>query len=337
LPDATPTSTAPPSPARRNKSWIAAQVVLTAVVLWFVAKGLYEQWQKFRGTPHVQLHLRWGMLALSCVIVLATYALLIETWRRMVVAWGDELPFRDAARIWFLSNLARYVPGVNQVLALGTMSELARRRHISPVAAAGASVINTVVNIATGFVIALLAGFAALDALSSGHARLGIAVAVVLLVGLMLLPSILPWILGTAQRVTGRQLGLGPLPHSAIYISLAGNLIAWVMYGFAFQRFVFGVLGQSPGAFADYIAVWAAAYVIGYLVVLLPAGLGAREGALVSGLTMLHLATFGEASVIAVSYRLWLTVLEIVPALIYLARGARRPPQDPTPRDGSIP
>jgi uncharacterized membrane protein YbhN (UPF0104 family) len=108
------------------------------------------------------------------------------------------------------------------------------------------------------------------------------------------------------------------------------------MYGLAFQRFVFGVLGQSPGAFGDYVAVWAAAYVIGYLVVLLPAGLGAREGALAAGLPMLQLTTPAAALVIAVSYRLWLTVLEILPAVIYLARGARPQPRDTSRRDGSI-
>ncbi|MEO6878162.1 MAG: hypothetical protein ABI205_06740 [Gemmatimonadaceae bacterium] len=277
------------------------------------------------------------MIALSCVVILATYAVLIETWRRMVVAWGEELSFGDAAHIWFVSSLARYLPGVNQIFTLGAVAELSRRRHVSAVAAAGASVINTAMNIASGFVIALLAGFSALNVMSSGHATLGIWVAAVLLAGLLLLPTVLPWVLGTAQRVTGRQFGIGALPQHAMNISLVGNLVAWLMYGLAFQYFVRGVLGHEVGSTLDYVALWAAAYVIGYLVVLLPAGIGAREAALVTGLTTLSLATFGEAGVIAISARLWLTVLEIVPALIYLARGARPRPQDTIPRDGSIP
>ncbi|MDB4874106.1 MAG: hypothetical protein JWM41_552 [Gemmatimonadetes bacterium] len=275
------------------------------------------------------------MIAFSCVIVLATYAVLIETWRRMLAAWGEHLPFGDAARIWFVSNLARYLPGLNQVFVLGALAELARRRRISPAAATGAALINTAVNIASGFVVALLAGFAALDALSGGHATLGIWIAVVLLVGLLLLPSVMPWLLGLVQRTTGRQLGLAVLPRNAIYVSLVGNLVAWTMYGLAFQYFVHGILGHGAGSIADYVAVWSAAYVIGYLALLLPAGVGVREGALVSGLTMLHLATFGPATVVAISARLWLTVLEILPALIYLARGTRPRLQDTTRRDGS--
>jgi hypothetical protein len=152
---------------------------------------------------------------------------------------------------------------------------------------------------------------------------------------LLLLPSVMPWLLGLVQRTTGRQLGLAVLPRSAIYVSLVGNLVAWTMYGLAFQYFVHGILGHGAGSIADYVAVWSAAYVIGYLALLLPAGVGVREGALVSGLTMLHLAAFGPATVVAISARLWLTVLEILPALIYLARGTRPRPQDTTRRDGS--
>jgi hypothetical protein len=285
--------------------------------------GLLEQWKAFRAAPSVELHPQWGLVALSCAIIFATYAVLIETWRRILVGWGERLPFGDAAHIWFVSNLARYLPGVSQVFVLGALAELARRRRISPAAAAGAALINTAVNIASGFVIALLAGFTALDKLSNGHATLGVWVAVVLLVGLLLLPNILPRMLAVFQRVTGRQLALGALPRSAIYISLAGNLIAWAMYGLALQFFVRGVIGHDTGSLVDYIAVWAGAYVIGYLAFLLPAGLGAREFALVDGLTMLRLTTAGPAGVIAVAARLWLTVLEIVPALLFLLRRTR--------------
>ena len=274
------------------------------------------------------------MIALSCVVVLATYTVLIETWRRIVIEWGDELSFGDAAPIWFVSNLVRYVPW-GSVLQIGALAELARRRRVSPVAAAGASLINVAVNITTGFVLALSGGFAARNALSAGHRTLGLWAAAILLTALFLLPDILPPMLVRVQRVTGHELALGTLPRRAIYFSLVGNLIAWAMYGLAFELFVRGILGRDVGVIVDFIAVWAGAYVIGYLAFLLPAGAGVREATMIDGLGMLHLSTAGEAGVIAISARLWLTALEIIPALIYLARGARLRPQATAPRDGS--
>lgn len=271
---------------------------------------------------------------MSCVIVLAAYAVLIETWRRIIVAWGSSLGFGDAARIWFVSNLVRYLP-YNFVFQLGAVAELSRRQQISPVAAAGASVINVIVNIAAGFVIALIAGFRALDKLSGGYALLGLVIASLMLVGLLALPAFLPTLLQLVKRVTGRELVLGALPRSAIYVSLVGNVVAWVLYGVAYQALVVGVIGSARGTMLDYIAVYAAAYVLGYLAFALPAGAGVREGAQTSALPMLGLATFGQAAVVAIAARVWLTALELIPALLFLALGAGRNSSVSTSRHGS--
>lgn len=274
------------------------------------------------------------MIALASVIMLAGFAVLIETWRRIIIAWGSELRFIDAARIWFISSLVRYLPW-NVVFQLGAVAELSRRDRISPIAATGASVINQIVNLAMGFVIALIAGFGALDTLSGGYAKLGVVVATAMLIGLLALPALLPLLLRIVHRVTGRQVAIGTLPHSAIYVSLVGNLLAWTLYGLAYRALVAGVIGSAPGGVMDYIAVYAAAYVIGYLFILLPAGAGIREGIQMNALPMLGLATLGQATVIAVSARLWITVLEVAPALIFLARGSRRNTPVSTPRHGS--
>jgi len=309
------------------------QLVVTAIILWFVAVRLIDEWRKFRGTP-IEVHPRWGLIVLSCVVVLTTYAVLVETWRRIVVGWGERLGFVDAARIWSVSALVRYLPW-NQVFQVGAFAELARRQRISPAIAAGAALINTAVNIATGFVVALVAGWAAVDTLSNGHAVLGVTLTVILFCGLLVLPMLLPRVLDAIRRITGRSLDIGTLPHRVLYQAVAGNLVAWVLYGIALQLFVAGILGVTRGSTADYIAVWAVAYVLGYLAFAMPAGIGARELALVDALSVVGLATVGQGAVIAVTARLWVTVLEIIPALIFLARGTRRRPATSNLRDGS--
>jgi len=62
-----------------------------------------------------------------------------------------------------------------------------------------------------------------------------------------------------------------------------------------------------------------------------------REMVQMNALPMLGLATLGQATVIAISARLWITVLEVAPALVFLARGSRRKTQASTPRHGSNP
>lgn len=273
------------------------------------------------------------MIALSCAIVLAAYAVLIETWRRILAAWGDRLGFVDAARIYFISNLGRYVPG--KVWGIGMMAELSRRKQVSPAAAAGSSIISTVVNIATGFVVALVAGWQAMDRISNGHAFIGVVIAALVLLGLFTLPVVLPTLVGIARRATGRDWTIANLPHRAISIAIVGNLLAWVLYGAAFQAFTAGVIGHATGSMLDYAAVYASSYVLGYLALAMPGGLGARELALTDMLQTLQLANVGQAAIVAGTSRLWLTVLEILPALLFLAHGARPRTQAMTARDGT--
>jgi hypothetical protein len=241
--------------------------------------------------------------------------------------------FSDAARIWFVSNLGKYVPGkVWQIVAMG---KLAERVNVPPAAAAGSSIVSTVVNIAMGFAVALVAGFRALDTLSRGHARIGVLLTALVLGGVFSLPMLMPRIAAVARRLTGRAIELGTLPPRAVYIAMVGNVAAWILYGWSFQLLVHGVTGRSPGTLSDYVAAYALSYVIGYLVFFVPGGIGAREGVQTAALTTLSLAGPKEALVIAAVSRLWLTVLEVLPGLIYLARGTRLRPQAPTSIDGS--
>ena len=283
------------------------------------------------------------MVLLAAAFYFAAFLVLIETWRRIVIAWGDTVGFRDAAHIWLVSSLVRYLPW-NQLFQVGAFAELSRRFGVSPAAGAGAALINVAVNLASGFIVALIAGYGVVDTISSGHATLGVIAAIILLAGTLALPLILPHTLGLLRAMTGRELDLGRLPVRAIYISLAGNLVAWVLYGLSYRALVAGVIGRAEGPLATYIAVYAGAYVVGYLAFALPAGVGAREIAQVGALPAVGLATAPQAATIAVCARLLSMVIEIVPGLFFLSRGTRsRPmtavhgeqPNDLTERNGS--
>jgi hypothetical protein len=323
LPSATPTSTAPPSTARRNKRWLVAQVVLTAVVFWFVARALVAQWREFRGVPLV-VHPNWFYIAASGALFWATYAVLIETLRRLLLAWDGgtaRLGFMTVARFWAISNFGRYLPG--KVWGIGAMAAMAQQAGVGGVAAAGSAVLNTIVNIITGAIVALVAGWASFDRISQGRTELGVALVVVAVAGLFALPLAFPPMLSIARRVTGRELAVSNIPRRAFYIALGGNLLSWLMYGAAFEVFVHGVLGAAPGTLASYVTAYAWPYVLGYLAILAPGGLGVREVALAQTLTALSIATPPQALLISATSRLWLTVLELLPGLLFLATGTR--------------
>ncbi len=306
-------------------------MVATVVVAWFIVKTLAKQWSAVRGQP-LELQPNWGWILVAALVVLAVYGVLIEAWRRILIAWRASLGFWPAARIMSISRLGLYVPG--KIWQLPAMTEMARRAGVKPVAAAGSSVLNTVVNIAMGFLVALAAGWRSFDQISHGRTGASIALLVVLLAGILLLPIALPIMMGWIRRFTTRELPDVTLPYRAVYVAIVANIVAWLLYGAAFQLFVFGMTGNAVGSYADYVTAFASSYLLGYLAFIVPGGLGVRELALAVALNALNLATPPTSVVIAVTSRLWLSVLELVPGLLFwidFRRSRPRAPRAPTP------
>jgi hypothetical protein len=252
------------------------------------------------------------------VLVLAAYALLIELWVVHLRVWGARLPFIAAARMWFMLAFGRYVPG--KVWGLVTLGVMAHRRGIAPEAALGSNVLVTLIGLAAGIAVVVASGPTVIVRIleQRGVALAGwvIPVAVASAIGcLMLIPFALPAMAGAAARLTNRAPVLPRLPASSVWIVALGNAGAWVLYGIAFQCFARGVLGAAGGA-GGYIAVYTAAYIIGF-VSFIPAGALVREGLLVLGLTALGLASSTEAVFLAVASRVWITILEVVPGLLF--------------------
>ncbi len=306
----------------RSRWFSVARLVLGAVVLASITWAVAHYWRAYQSQP---LHVspRWGLLVASAALTVATYAVLAQTLRVMLAEWNERISFWRLAHIWTVANLYRYVPG--KVWQIGAMGVMAQREGVSPIAATGSAMLSTIVNITTGFVIALATGSLALDALHPGTTRVAVALTAASIVGLAALPLVMPRLLALLRRVTGRDVPVATVPPRVIADAIIGNLISWALYGVAFQLFVAGILGHAAGETTRYIAVFSAAYVLGYIVLFLPAGVGARELSMVAALQAFRLVSSPEeAALIAVASRLWTSMLELVPGALFLAVDAWR-------------
>ena len=310
---------------------LAAQWIAAAVVLFFVGRQLASQWTDFRAGP-LEARPLWWAVAVSGAIVLGVYALLVQTWRVLLVQAGELLSFWRAARIWSISNLWRYVPG--KIWQIPAMSGLARQENVSATAAAGSAVLSTVLNIATGLAIVLLLGWRWVDLISPNARVVAIVLVAIAAVGLLMLPFVLAGFGSWVGRLLGREVRLAAPPARTILVATIGNAVAWLLYGIAFMWLVRGVIGDAPGATWQYVAVYTASYVVGYLVLIAPGGIGVREGVMVALLPSLGLATPKQALLIAGASRVWLTILEIVPGVLFLAQDVARRRSNNPPADG---
>src|SRR5690242_6120473 len=97
-------------PARRARGgWhLVVQVIVIGAALAYLWRTVMKHRDAFANT---RLEIHAVPILLASAITIATYAYMVYTWTRTMRWWGASLAFREAWRIWALSNLARFIPG----------------------------------------------------------------------------------------------------------------------------------------------------------------------------------------------------------------------------------
>lgn len=310
--------------------WTALQVLLLVATLVWGGAALRAQWAQLRqvaaATP-----IGWGWVVIASVIVLGTYAMLIQSWRMLLAGWGSPLGYAAAVRVWTIANLGRWIPG--KVWSVGALGVLARREGVSGVSAAGAAILGTLLNLGAGFGILAVSGTRVLGVFRPWLQTAAMAVSVCFVIGTLALPRILPPVLARVARWRGIAGPDRQLPAGTLWLSTAINALSWVCYGLAFAALARGITPQLTASPSVFIVVWTSSYLLGYLALFAPGGLVVREGVIVAGFVALGLAGNADATLLALGSRLWLTVLEILPGLIALLVSAdwMRPAAGRTP------
>lgn len=284
---------------------------MLAAAAYYLVQLAAPQWPAIRSR---ELAWQIGPLAASAALVVATLAILLAAWTASLHWCGATVRYRDAARIWFTANLARFIPGT--VWQFASLAAMASRYQVSMIAATATVLLEQVVLLITGLLVLAALTPAVLHA---AWWQTALAAAGVLGVAGLALPRpggrVGHWL---ERRLPGVRLlwsGLTP----ARLAGFAGTLVVpWVLYGIAFRLLALGLLGAPAGSWGFYIAAFTGSYVAGVIAVFAPAGLLVREAALI-GLLAPVLGS-GDAVILAAASRIWLTALEVLAAVLVLAR-----------------
>lgn len=303
-------------PSGKKVWWRALQIVFLVVALTYTAKQVANNWTTVRNSA-ADLHPNWTLLFAASGIVVATYATLIQSWRVLIAGEGSSLGFFTAARIWFIANLGRYIPG--KVWSIAALNVLAAQEGVPGTAAAGAAVLGTLINIGAGFGVIALSGSRLLAGLPPAFRWGSIIGSVIFIVGVAVLPWILPPVAEWAATRFGKAVPPVQLPARNLFAAVTINVFSWFCYGWAFMVFSNAVVPGVTGTLAQFTGVWTASYTLGYLAFFSPGGLVVRELAMGAAMVGLGMANAGDAALIAATSRLWLSVVEVLPGLIALA------------------
>jgi hypothetical protein len=283
--------------------------VRTAALIVAVSLGAYAVVARW-GDIHGSLT-RVGVVGpvLAFVAVLAGLAASAMSWRALLVEFGERLPWRDSMRVFFLGQLGKYLPGgVWPVLAQMELGQAAgaRGRRVG-----AAAVVVLGVNVTTGLLVAVVC-----LPFSSAHALHHYAWVLALLpLGLALLyPRLLGRVVDRLLRLAGRD-GLDqPLRWRAVLVATFWSLIMWVLYGVQIALLAHPLAESGHRLLLLAIGSYALAWVVGFVIVIAPAGVGAREGMLVVALA--PALTASAATAVALVSRLVMTAADFAWALI---------------------
>lgn len=298
--------------------WVKAAFLALALAaaVWAVASQWPEVREALSSIPPAAVA---GGLVLSLVYV----GLTMLSWRALMSDLGSLLPLRTASTIFFVSQAGKYLPGgVWNVVAASEMAvehAVPRRRSVSVM------VVSILVSISTGLALATVA--VAFSPAEVADRYRWVLVGLPFFVA-VLLPPLLNRMLGLALRITRRPPLESPATACGVGVAAGWAVLAWLVAGGQVWLLA-AAAGLDPTASSLALTVggYALAWTVGFLVVVVPAGVGVREvvlGAVLSG----YLGA-GEVVVVVLLSRVLLTVADLALGIGGAVVGARMRPSHP--------
>lgn len=294
------------------------------VVLIAVGKHVVDVWNEISPDQYDLTARPWCYVGSTVTYVLGL-ACFGWFYGRILDRSGMRIPYGIAQRAYLISHLGKYVPGKAFVVII--RAALSRPGLASPAGAAFATLYETILMMAVGGLVAAI-GFAAAP-VEPFYVVLAFSLGVGFFV--VVSPPVFPRVCLLAKtpfkgvgpesipRVTWRLVGEGLLSASIGWVLLGASL-AWILEGVDAQGF-------EPSHWPNVVASVAFATVSGFVIAVMPGGLGVREGMLMVTLTPSVGAPLATLS--ALLLRLTWVVGELaVAALLYTVPRFR--PTEPT-------
>lgn len=257
----------------RSAARIAFSVLAVALLIVTVAR------ERTALAAAVQ-QLSFGALAASTVLVVAGLVAQMLSWRALFAGEALDVPsLRASGQIYYIGQLGKYVPG--GIWAVVAQSELGSQHRISrarsAVVALGALAVLVVTG--TGVAVGVLSITSPGSLWSYWWALPALPVGVCLLT-----PPVFNRLIRVALKVTGREGATGGIGARALIVSSAWALGMWGLFGAHAWVLADALGGRSSNGALISVGAFALAWVVGLLIVIAPAGAGAREAALVLAL-----------------------------------------------------
>ncbi len=293
------------------------RVGFVVAVVGGLALAVTDEWAQV-GRSLARLH----PLPVAAAVVVFVVGLITSmlAWRVVLADLGSPLPVVTAARIFFVGQLGKYLPG--SVWPVVAQMEMGRDADVPRPRMATTYVVALGVSVVTGGLVGVLC----LPALLHGSAsRYALALLVIPLGAVVLHPRVINPLVSLGLRVLKRPPLEHPLSGASLLRAAGLSVLTWIAFGVQMALLAHATGG---GSWARILPLSTGAYALGMtagvLVIPLPAGAGVREAVIVAVLA--EVIPTPAATAAAIVSRLVVTFADAVVAGVAAlsARGVLR-------------
>lgn len=287
------------------------KILIPAILLSFLVWNVFNNWTK---VSTYLTSINTPLLMVSLVTMLTIYPEGAFGWYRILKVSKIPISFSKALRIWIVSTTSRYIPGIIWQY-LGRV-ELMRMEQ-------GIGRLQTITSMMTEAFLTILAaillGSLTLFFINPEKLEIQVWYLLILVPLVVLYPSIANRLLKLMAKFTNKEIGRFELN---LTFKDTLSVFPWFIFNFLLNGMALFFLISSITNTFDLqqtfrlVSIYSLSWVIGYLSVFAPAGLGVTE------VTLAYLLSLNMpisiASAIALIYRFFLTIAELVIFLIVL-------------------
>lgn len=228
--------------------------------------------------------------------------------------------YRDYLDIYFVSQLGRYIPG-KIWMVVGKFEALRRRNYSVPWITFASFHEMLLMMIGAGFLVMVGLPFIEI-ALLDENPMLKIPIIVIPILSILIIAPFFRWLFAFLSKRFSRLSKLSEIdyPFSRMTLSwiTGGYVLSWIFQGIGFFWLIRSIFPMTDFSLL-FILCYPAAWIVGFLAIFSPSGIGVRESILI--LLLSTRVSASEAALIAIAARIWATSIEFIAAFLAVMIG----------------
>jgi uncharacterized membrane protein YbhN (UPF0104 family) len=277
-------------------------IFIIVIIFVFLIRNLVQSWSRI---PFGDLHFNGFYLLISFIALIVHFLIYSKSWQEMMRTLGTDISFSQSWWMIATTQIAKYVPG--RIWYMVGRIYVGRKEKMDGRNLAVSMVLETCLLLISSGVIFIIS-----TVIVGAYNRTDLLICVITFIGacIILNPRVI-------SSITNFFLKIFKKPAVKITVSY-GSLLKLSVYFFGLWiaqiiGFYFLVNALYPVGFLKIFNVAGAytlSWIAGFVVVLVPGGLGIREGVM----TLLLSRIISDPLAIVISFiaRVWITVFEVV-------------------------